>query len=235
MKCDVHWCNALSTGNSRWCAVHQDEYEQQGPDLQRAEGPYPLDISFAILKQGWGAAITGGLSPLYDKAKQFGERMDNAAMGMVPSSQVREGDPKYTGGTKQSWGDSIMEVGNEIQDTAREAFVNPVQQVIGEPGDPLAEEGMVDAGTGLRGKLGRFREKVGHKLLGEKDTRKKTGILKPLWSANVVTDKNTKQKYKESPYAPRFARRQQLAVAEQNNPGSVDPQKIKDYEETRMM
>jgi len=233
VKCDVHWCNALSTGNSRWCAVHQDEHDQQY--FQRAEGPYPLDISFVILKQE-GAAITGGLSSrLYEQAKKFGERMDNAAMGMVPSSQVREGDPTYTGGTKQGWGDSIMEVGNEIRDTAREAFVDPVQQAIGEPGNPLAEEGMEGAGTGLRGKLGRFREKVGHKLFGEKDTRRKTGILKPLWSANVVTDDKTKQKYKESPYAPRFARREQLAVAERNNPGSVDPQKIRDYEETRMI
>jgi len=50
MKCDVNWCNALRTQNSRWCAVHQDEYEQQGPDLQRSEGPLPLDICFNIMK-----------------------------------------------------------------------------------------------------------------------------------------------------------------------------------------
>ena len=87
MKCDVHWCNALSTQNSRWCAVHQDEYEQQGPDLQRAEGPYPLDISFEVLQKT--AAITGGGSGLYDAAKRFGENMDSRMQGIAQGGQNR--------------------------------------------------------------------------------------------------------------------------------------------------
>ena len=100
MKCDVHWCNALSTGNSRWCAVHQDEYEQQGPDFQRAEGPYPLDVSFAVLKQGWGAAISGGLSSLHDAAKTFTDNrqasMDNLANKITSATDPNRSQQQLT-------------------------------------------------------------------------------------------------------------------------------------------
>ena len=98
MKCDVHWCNALSTGNSRWCAVHQDEHDQQY--FQRAEGPYPLDVSFAVLKQGWGAAISGGLSSLHDAAKTFTDNrqasMDNLANKITSATDPNRSQQQLT-------------------------------------------------------------------------------------------------------------------------------------------
>lgn len=64
MKCDVHWCNADNTGNSRWCAVHQEQYEQQ--DFQRGVA---MDIAFESLNKG--PAIFGGRNPLHAMANTF--------------------------------------------------------------------------------------------------------------------------------------------------------------------
>ena len=97
MKCAVHWCNAYSTQNSRWCAVHQDEHEQQ--DFRMSEGPYPLDMAFEALQKGLLSAITGAGSGLYDEAKRFkqdvqsqglagaGRNIDARLQGAVAGSQ----------------------------------------------------------------------------------------------------------------------------------------------------
>jgi hypothetical protein len=125
VKCDVHWCNALSTGNSRWCAVHQDEHDQQY--FQRAEGPYPLDISFEVLQKGIGSAIQGAGSALYDAAKTFGDNRQ-AQMTNVANKITSATDPSGSQQQLTLPGDLARTVGGGL---AGAALGGPVGAVAG--------------------------------------------------------------------------------------------------------
>jgi len=234
VKCDIHWCNADSTQNSRWCAVHQDEYEQQ--DLRRSEGPYPLDISYMVLQKGIGSAITGAGSYLYNEAKKFGERADAKLQGAVQGSQsggyLDPSTPNPVVGMQDPFGGPKgpqIEIPKLGGDPSQELnWVGPETDLASAKATSLQnlKTGAVSGAKGaVRGALdaavgGGKETLVGAKNLvgavaGAAGKAGKAGMVRvagglgmPLWGAQQKTGAKG-DKYQYSPGAPRFVQETQ--------------------------